>query len=61
MCFSFCVRVCVGVSGPNVFDILITCRIEKAASERKALWNCEECLIQVLSGAICVSLKTRAP
>lgn len=61
VCFSFCVRVCVGVSGPNIFDILITCRIGNAASERHALWNCEECPIQGLSGTICVSLKMWAP
>lgn len=57
MCFSFCVGVC----GPNISDILITCRIENAASERNALWSCEECPIQVLSGTICVSLKMWAP
>ena len=43
---SFCVRVCVGVSGPNTFDILITCRIGSAASERNALWNAKNALFR---------------
>ena len=31
VCVFFSVWVCVGVSGPNIFDILITCRMGNAA------------------------------
>lgn len=44
--FSFCVGVYVGVSGPNIFDILITRRMGNAASERNALWNAENALFR---------------
>lgn len=45
-CFSFCVGVYVGVSGPNIFDILITRRMGNAAPERNALWNAENALFR---------------
>ena len=36
----------LSVSGPNTFDILITCRIGSAASERNALWNAKNALFR---------------
>jgi hypothetical protein len=54
------VKVCVGVSGPNIFDILVTCRIGIAASKS----NCRTvkiALIQVLVEPFVCLLKCWCP
>lgn len=60
VCFPFCASLC-RCFWPKHFWHSDNLQDGECCNERNALWNCEECPIQVWSGTICVSLKMWVP